>query len=239
MMKFNIGILGGIQISTESANDEIFKEYRQLGPKRKSLEHKLVFFLHLAAAVIFFVNQLNNGFGPEFYGNGIVTPILLIINGFAYSYMQTDSWYREEMVPFISRIISITEIESDMYCQYHRRVARFMLIIGWISILVCQWIVNFGFAVFPLFISDDFLIRLVGELVAYGLIFGPYILYFLLLLAIASVVDKFLGKRYKEISHLLEIEMKWKKENARRAKNTQDNDESKKSADINQSTFLI
>jgi len=213
------GYLGGFRINSEVASEEVFKEYKELGPKRRSLEHYVVIFLHLAAAAIFFVVQLNNGFSPEFYGNGIVTPILLIINGFAYAYIENDSWNREQMVPFISRLITTTEIETDRFCQYHRRVARGMLIIGWVAILVSQWVTNFGFSMFGFFTSDDLVIRIVGELVAYGLFFGPYLLYFLLLLAIASVLDPYFNSRYKDIAHLVEIKNKWTKEAHRRVKN--------------------
>ena len=94
-----------------------------------------------------------------------------------------------------------------------------MLIIGWVAILVSQWVTNFGFSMFGFFTSDDLVIRIVGELVAYGLFFGPYLLYFLLLLAIASVLDPYFNSRYKDIVHLVEIKNKWTKEANRRAKN--------------------
>ena len=177
MDDFSQEVIWGIRMSSELVNMDEFKEYRPLGSKRKSAKHYLVFFVHLVVAVLFFVTQLMNGFGTWFYGTGIVTPILLIINGYSYYYLENGLWYREEMIPFISRIVTTTEIETDRYCQFHTRIASIFLVLGWISIILCNILCTIGLVVFvPLFTAEDLLTRIIGELVAYAVIFGPYFL---------------------------------------------------------------
>jgi len=163
--------------------------------------------------------QFSYGFNAWLLGFGIVTPILLIIHGFAYSHIENSSWYREQMVPFISRVIATTEIETDRYVQYNRRCTRYILILGWLAILLCQWVWTFGLTVvMPFFVGDNLILRFIGELVGYAVIFGPFLLYFLILIAIAASVEKILRPRYKDIEPLFEIADKWVKETNRRAK---------------------
>lgn len=207
-------------MESESVNDVVFEEYRQLEPRRRSIEHYVVAFLHLVAAIIISVSYFSDGLTPWFQGYGIVTPILLIIHGFLYTQLENDTWYREQMVPFISRLIATTEIETDRYCQFHRRVARIFFVIGYFVILLCQWVWTFGVTVvLPLFLGDDILTRLVVELLAYAILFGPFILYFLVLMPVAAILDKLFLSRYSDITHLLDIEKKWTTENNRRVKN--------------------
>jgi hypothetical protein len=214
------GYLGGVRINSESTTEDVFKEYQPLEPKKKSVEHYIVMFLHLVLAIVIFAIQFNYGLDAWFQGFGLLTPILLIINGFVYSFTQNDTWYREQMVPFISRVITTTEIETDRYRQFHRRIARYALLLGWISILMSQFAWTFGLTqVMPFFIGDDLLTRFIGEFVAIAVIFGPFFLYFIFLISFMAIIEKPYQSRYKDIAHLLEIENKWAKEAHRRAKN--------------------
>ena len=151
-------------------------------------------------------------------GIGIATPLLLILHGVAYSFVQNSSWYREQMIPFMLRIITTTEIETDRYLQYHRRTARYLLVLGWIAILLCQFVWTFGLThIIPFFVGDDFILRFVGVLVGYVVFFGPFLLYFLILLLIAWILEEFFLPRYNDIEHLFDIENRWAKENKRRS----------------------
>lgn len=124
------------------------------------------------------------------------------------------------MVPFISRIIATTEIETDRFRQYRRRTARYALLLGWLSILLSQFVWTFGLTqVVPFFIGDDLLTRFIGELVAIAVIFGPFFLYFIFLIIFAGIFEKPYQSRYKDVAHLSDIENKWAKEAHRRAKN--------------------
>ncbi|MGY5857747.1 MAG: hypothetical protein RTU63_00140 [Candidatus Thorarchaeota archaeon] len=184
-----------------------------------SLENKVVAFIHIIVALAISLTQLQDGFLPWVMGNGIVLPILLIIHGFLYSSLENETWYREQMVPFIARLITTTEIETDRYLQFHRRIARTLLIFGWLVILLCQFVWTYGLTNFgSWFVSEDILTGVLAELVAYGIFFGPFILYFLILFLFAYIADKTVASRYEDISHILEIEHKWNKESSRRAK---------------------
>lgn len=191
-----------------------------MGPKHSSFEQKIVAIIHLIVAVLISVILFNEGLDTWFLGAGIVTPILLIIQGFAYTRVESSSWYREQMVPFISELITTTEIETDRYLQYHRRSTRFVLVLGWLAILICQWVWTFGLTVvMPFFAGDDFILRLIGELVGYAVIFSPFLLYPVLLILFILILEKLLLSKYEDIRHLIDIEKSWTKENIRRTKN--------------------
>ena len=207
-------------MSSEPSIDDEFKEYRELGPKNMDFSSKIVLFIHIVAAVVIFVTQFSMGLEVWFYGYGIVTPILLVINGFFYAYLEAYTWNRKEMAPFIARVINTNEIEIERFCQFHRVVARSALILGWLDILVCQWVWTTGLALFvPNLFGEDLLFHTFAEVIAYGVIFGPFLLYFVLMLPVGVIIDRVLNYRYQDIRPLLEIQNKWEKENQRRKEN--------------------
>ncbi|MHA1638407.1 MAG: hypothetical protein ACTSUB_10380 [Candidatus Thorarchaeota archaeon] len=209
---------GGTVMASESADDMVFKEYRELGSESRSLEQYFVAVTHLTAAVLISLIQFNYGLSAWLLGFGIVVPILLIIHGFVYLFFRSESWFREQMLPFILSIIMATEIETDRYLQYHRRFRRLMLILGWPGILICQAFWTFGLTgIMPIFSGDDFVTRLVGELVAYCIFLGPFFLYGLVLLFLLSNLERLLKPGYQDIVHLFDVENKWNKEHHRRA----------------------
>jgi hypothetical protein len=220
-------------VSTGSIDDTTFKEYTPLGPKRKTRQHYFVLVVHIVAAIAISLNQLSIGLGTWFLGFGILTPILLILQGTLYPYSENDAWYKEEMIPFISRLTLTTESETDRLRQYHRRSAWSMLIIGYFDILLCQSIWTYGLTVImPNFIGDDFLTRLVAEGVAFAVLFGPFFLYLVILFPIAFVVGAVYESRYRDIAHLIDIENECNREDSRRAEEKKAMRKGKASSDI-------
>lgn len=210
---------GGTRTSSESADDVVFKDYRELEPVSRSLGQYLVAVIHLAAALLISVIQLNDGISAWFLGFGIVVPILLIIHGCIFLFIPNESWYREQMVQFMLSVVMTTEIETDRYLEFNRRATRFILTLGWPVILMCQMAWTFGLTeIMPAFAAGDFWTRLLGELVAYVVIFGPFLLYGLVLILIVAILERLLKPRYADIKHLFDIENKWNKEHDRRAK---------------------
>ncbi|MHA1971084.1 MAG: hypothetical protein ACTSXE_04480 [Candidatus Thorarchaeota archaeon] len=206
-------------MDSELADETVFNDYKELEPSSRSMGQYFVIAIHLTAALLISIIQFNAGLSAWFLGFGIVVPILLIVHGFLYSSIPNDSWYRDQMVPFILSIVMTTEIETDRYLQYQRRLTMISLILGWFVILMCQIAWTFSLtAIVPAFTGADILTRLVGELIAYGVIIGPFVLYFLLLFLVHGVLEKLLKSRYNDITHLFEIEMKWSAEKHRRTK---------------------
>jgi hypothetical protein len=206
-------------LSPESLDKTTFMEYTPLGPKRRTREHYLVLVGHIVAAFTISLIQLSIGLSVWFLGFGILTPILLILQGLFYSFLENDTWYREEMVPFISRLITTTESETDRLRQYHLRLARSVIVLGCFDIILCQLVWTYGLTVIlPSFLGDDLLIRFIGELLAIVVVFGPFFLYLIVMLPIASTVERIYKSRYSDIAHLLDIENKWSREDNRRAK---------------------
>ncbi len=206
-------------MDSESADETVFKDFKELESSSRSMGQYFVIVIHLTAALLISIIQFNAGISAWFLGFGIVVPILLIVHGFLYSSIPNDSWYRDQMVPFMLSIVMTTEIETDRYLQYQRRLTRISLTLGWFVILMCQIVWYFGLtAIVPAFTGADILTRLVGELIAYVVIFGPFALYALLLIHVHGAIEKLLKSRYKDITHLFDIEIKWDMEKQRRAK---------------------
>ncbi len=204
-------------MSFESSNDDTFKEYKPLGPLHRTREHYVVILLHVVAAALIVWYQITIWSTPWFIGLGVMTFVLVIINGFLYAFVENDPWYREEMVPFISRIITTTEIETDRFRQYHRRCAQGIVLAGWIDILICQAALNYmANEIAPYLFIENYTFNIINELVAYVLIFGPFLLYIGILFIFAIIGDIIFRARYSDIAHLLEIEGKWNAENNRR-----------------------
>ena len=219
-------------MSLETMGDDAFNEYRSLGPKHRTRKHYIIIVLHIFAAAVISLVQLSMGLDMWFYGFGIITPILLVMNGFLFSHLENDSWYREEMVPLISGIATTTESETDRLRQYHRSVAWTMLVLGWFDILLCQFIWTYGLlTIVPNFSVDSLIMRIPGELIAWVVIFGPFFLYFVFLIPVALILERVFLSRYSDIAHLLEIENKWTRENNRRAEEKKANVRNDSSSD--------
>ena len=181
-------------MNSESADDVVFKDYRELEPVSRSLGQYLVAVIHLTAALLISVIQLNDGISAWFLGFGIVVPILLITHGCMFLFVPNESWYREQMVQFMLSIVMATEIETDRYLEFNRRATRFILILGWPVILMCQMAWTFGLTeIMPAFAAGDFWMRFLGELVAYVVVFGPFLLYFLVLMLVVVILERLLN----------------------------------------------
>ncbi|MHA2118583.1 MAG: hypothetical protein ACW98J_06660 [Candidatus Thorarchaeota archaeon] len=208
-------------------DESVFEEYKELGPKTTSKEQYIVALIHIIAAISISIIQFSDGLSAWFLGFGILTPILLIVQGLFYAYIKNYQWYRDQIIPFISRIIMVTEIEADLYVRHHRRLGWYTLVIGWLAIIGCQMIWTWGFTVvMPLFFGEDFISRLVGELVGYAVLFGPFLLYLFLLFVTYGPVESSLQSRNEEIRHIFDIEGKWTEENERRLKPPESQDKS-------------
>lgn len=213
----------------DSANQDesLFGEYQELGPKTISKEQCVIALIHIIAAIGISVMQFSEGLSAWFLGFGIFTPILLILQGLFYAYIKNHQWYRDQMVPFISRVIMVTEIEADQFVRHHRKLGWYTLVLGSIAIIACQMIWTWGFTVvMPLFFGDDLIIRFVGELVGYAVLFGPFFLYLFLIFLIYGGVEMISQSRNEEIRHIFEIAGKWTEENERRSKPPESQDKS-------------
>jgi hypothetical protein len=200
-------------------DESVFEEYKELGPKITSKDQYIVALIHIIAAISISIMQFSDGLSAWFLGFGVLTPILLIVQGLLYAYMKNHQWYRDQMIPFISRIVMVTEIEADQYVRHHRRLGWYTLAIGWLAIIGCQIIWTWGFTVvLPLFFGEDFISRFVGEIVGYAILFGPFFLYLFLLYVTYDLVEFSMQSRNEEIRHIFDIAGKWTEENARRAK---------------------
>ncbi|MFX1369621.1 MAG: hypothetical protein ACFFAY_13575 [Promethearchaeota archaeon] len=204
---------------SDELEESVFEDYRELDSKTTSTEQYIVAFLHVIAAIFISLIGFNAGLAAWFAGFGILTPILLVVLGAFYANIRSPEWHRDQMVPFILEFTTVTDIEIEQYVRFHQKQIRYTLILGWGVLLFCQLLWTIGFTVvMPIFISEYFIVQLVGEFVGYAVIFGPFFLYVVLLFVISGKVELLLKARNEEISRMIEIESKWYKESARREK---------------------
>ncbi len=207
---------------SDELEESVFEDYRELDSKTTSTEQYMVAFLHVIAAIFISLISFNAGLAAWFTGFGIFTPILLVVLGAFYANIRSPEWHRDQMVPFILEFTTVTDVEVEQYVKFHQNQIRCTLVLGWGVLLFCQLLWTIGFTVvMPIFVSENLIVQLVGELVGYAVIFGPFFLYVVLLFVISGKVEIFLRSRNGEISKMIEIESKWYKELARREKPTE------------------
>ncbi|MHA2386506.1 MAG: hypothetical protein ACXAEE_09895 [Candidatus Thorarchaeota archaeon] len=205
-------------MDSEDNDESVFSEYKELGPKTTSKEQYIVALIHIIAAIGISIMQVPEGFSA-WLRYGVLIPILLIAQGVFYAYLRNPEWYQDQMIPYISRIVMVTEIEADQFVRHHRRLGWYAIILGCVAILACQMIWTWGFTVvMPFFSGDDFITRLVGEIVGYAVLFGPFFLYIVLIFVIYGLLEYFMQSRNDEIQHIYEITNKWVEEDERRKK---------------------
>jgi hypothetical protein len=208
---------GEYEMNRERSDEEVFKEYKELGPQTTNREQYAVALLHVFAGIIIFGVQIAEGLDVWFAGYGILTPILLIVQGFAYATLKNLQWLREQMIPYFQELVMVTEIEADQFVGYYRWLNRYLLLLGFVAIMTCQFVWTYGLTVVvPLFSGPDFFSRFVGEIITYIVIFGPFFLYLGMMFAFYGVLELLLQSLNEEILHLFDIEKRWSKEHSRR-----------------------
>jgi hypothetical protein len=149
-----------------------------------------------------------------FTGIGVVTPILLCTLGIIFYLMPNENWYRTEMIPYLSSKLKPREEEIERFLQYHRRLRAMVLPLGWLAIVLCQFIwTGITIVMIPL--------AAVHRIFADALIFvmiGTVILYLALILGILTLSERLLESIHPDIIHILEFENEWRQEIQKREK---------------------
>ncbi|MHA2118584.1 MAG: hypothetical protein ACW98J_06665 [Candidatus Thorarchaeota archaeon] len=204
-------------MNSESSDEEVFQEYKELGPQKTSHEQYAIAFLHVIAGFTLFAVQIPEGLAVWFAEFGILTPILLIVQGFVYALLKNPQWLREQMIPYFLELFMVTEIEADQFVGYHRWLNRYLLLLGFVAIAICQFVWTYGLTVIvPLFPRANFFSMVASDIITYAVIFGPFLLYVGLMFAFYGVLESLLQSINEDILHLFDIERRWSKEHSRR-----------------------
>ncbi|MHA2601452.1 MAG: hypothetical protein AM324_004885 [Candidatus Thorarchaeota archaeon SMTZ1-83] len=192
----------------------IAAEFDDLPATSPSAVQWSVCLVHLFCGIGISAHIYVSDIGFWFTGLGVVTPILLVTLGIIFLVMPNEKWYRNVMVPYLSSRLNPKEEEKELFLQYHRRLRTVALPLGWLAIVVCQFLWTYTtMLMIPL--------AAVHRIFADSLIFvmiGIVMLFLVMILGILTISERLLGSIYSDIIHLLEFENAWREEKQRREK---------------------
>ena len=191
--------------SLDSENNEY--DWSEIKPPVADSFQFKVFLAHVVLGVIISVLCLSGGWFSWGIGIGVVTPIMLAVAGSFY-YMTTGiNWYRDEFIPYLTRIQMIPEFETDRFLKYQRLHRITKLISGYLAVVVTQFtwtqIVNF-----VLIFSGDLLdlLELLGMILV-----GMFFLQLLVMFLFYGAFVYILQSMFSDVSYLIKIEEKMTK----------------------------
>ena len=191
--------------SLDSENNEY--DWSEIKPPVADSFQFKVFLAHVVLGVIISVLCLSGGWFSWGIGIGVVTPIMLAVAGSFY-YMTTGiNWYRDEFIPYLTRIQMIPEFETDRFLKYQRLHQITKLISGYLAVVVTQFtwtqIVNF-----VLIFSGDLLdlLELLGMILV-----GMFFLQLLVMFLFYGAFVYILQSMFSDVSYLIKIEEKMTK----------------------------
>ncbi|MHA1614145.1 MAG: hypothetical protein ACTSYJ_04825 [Candidatus Thorarchaeota archaeon] len=191
-----------------STNDEqIDYESMELKEARSDRYQVVVFLIHVVTAVIISVLSFSDGWLSWFVGTGVVTPVLLCTTGLFYGVLPGKNWYRDEMVPYMSRTFMVQEFETDRFLKFIQTRLYTALITSYFSTILTQ-IAWFHIATFTIPFLEY--AGIFGEFFVY-LFFGMFILYCLFLIFWLIVLEPILKSKFSDVSQLIEFSENWQK----------------------------
>jgi hypothetical protein len=163
-----------------------------------------VFLAHILIGIIISVLSFSEGWVPWGTGIGALTPFLLAITGGFYLIATGINWYRNEFIPYLTRVQLIHEFESDSFLKY-QRIQRFLLLVsGYISLVISQyvwtWITTFMLS-FP---TDIAIILEVLSMIYVGVLF----FHAFVLILFFALFDTILRSFFLDIRYIAELEDK-------------------------------
>lgn len=173
-----------------------------------------MFLVHLLGGIGISAYTYIYDIGSWFTGIGVVTPILLCALGIFFFLLPNETWYRTEMIPYLSSKLKPREEEMDRFLQYHRRLRTMVLSLGWLAIILCQFIWTF---ITMLMIPLAAVHRIFADALIFVMI-GTVMLYLALILGILTVSERLLESIHSDIIDILDFENEWRRETQKREK---------------------
>ena len=179
----------------------------ELGPTRPDRFQSYVFVLNVILGIVISIYSLSNGSTSWFMGAGVLTPFLLGGFGLFFAVARGIDWEREEMVPLMSRTFMIQEFELERYVKYKRFYRFSILIAGYLSIIVTQWIWSLLASIlYDMMISVSGFVVL--EFFVILLVFMS-ILFLVALLFWFEIFHRILKSVFSDINQLIEFYEMW------------------------------
>lgn len=185
-------------------NKESEYDWSELDQPTPDTYQLYVFLAHILLGIIISVLSFSDGWLSWGVGLGALPPLLLAVTGGFYGMTTGINWYRNEFIPYLTRIHMTPEFETDRFLT-NRRVHRFLtLIAGYISLVISQYVWT-QITTFLLTLSGDSSALLdLLSMIYIGLIFFHA---FVLILFIVAF-DFTLKSVFSDVRYILEMEEK-------------------------------
>ncbi|MGD9397129.1 MAG: hypothetical protein PVJ05_11920 [Candidatus Thorarchaeota archaeon] len=163
-----------------------------------------VFLAHLLIGIIISVLSFSEGWVSWGTGIGALTPFLLAITGGFYLIATGINWYRNEFIPYLTRVQLIPEFETDSFLKY-QRIQRFMLLVsGYISLVISQYVWTWITTFMLTFPTDIAIILEVLSMIYIGVLF----FHAFVLILFFALFDTILRSIFSDIRYIAELEDK-------------------------------
>jgi uncharacterized membrane protein len=165
---------------------------------------KYVLVAHGILGIIISVLSFSGNWISWTVGLGAMTPVLLAVTGLFYTIATGMNWYRDELIPYLTRVQTIPEFETDRFLNYNRIKRIFMLLSGYVALVITQYVWT-QILNFVLSFSGDFdnLLELLGMIFS-----GMLFLHVILTIIIIAIFDVVLRSVFSDIRYIIDIEDK-------------------------------
>ena len=163
-----------------------------------------VLVAHVILGVIISVLSFSEGWVSWGVGFGAMTPVLLAVTGVFYIIPTGINWYRDEFIPYLTRIQMIPEFESDRFLKYKRMNRFIMLLSGYLATVVTQFVWTQTVNIILSFTGElDDLLELLS-LIFTGMLF----LHIIVTIILIAIIDHVLRSIFSDVRYIIDIEDK-------------------------------
>ena len=188
-----------------SGQSGLDSEWEELSPtKNDPHQHRL-------SIVGFFLLFLGPGIS-SIIANEIILPALIGISCMVYGGAVGNTWYREEMLPYLDRRVDVSDVEARRFLSFIHYSRISILISGLLGAVPSDIVFRYYWnLILPLAIIDPIVLplSLLLLLCTMGLFIVQIVLW-------VKIFNRVLSSNYSDISHLIAIKEKWEKTNKKR-----------------------
>ncbi|MFW9834731.1 MAG: hypothetical protein ACFFEK_12100 [Candidatus Thorarchaeota archaeon] len=187
-------------MASSDGNEQVDIDWSSLTPSTCDKHQDYVFIAHCILAIVISVLSFSNGWVSWAYGTGLITPLFLVIAGGLYDLTRGINWYRDEFIPFVSRIRMIPEFEADRFLKYKRINRLTLLLAGYLSTAITQfaWILitSLGATTNPITIISMLVIVFILMVCVFLIVLFAFIVLF----------ERLWSSVYSDVKHITDLD---------------------------------
>jgi hypothetical protein len=193
-----------VDLEDHSENEDSQYDWSELENPTPDSFQFYVFLVHILIGIIISVLTFPEGWVSWGTGIGALPPFLLAITGGFYLIATGINWYRNQFIPYLTRVQMIPEFETDNFLQY-KRIQRFLLLVsGYISLVISQYVWTQITAFILSFPVDIAIILEVLSMIYIGVLF----FHAFVLILFFALFDTILRSFFSDIRYIAELEDK-------------------------------